>query len=283
MFTKERPDGTYIRDLPVYTQIVPYIVPSRTDTCVIYEQEFDVTKTLEFAQERQLTLAQVFIFAAIRAIALMPKVNRFVSGHRHYQRNRLSFTFAAKSDSNADKEPVDVTMSFSPRSTLKGFRNKIQAHVASLEKKPSPYKEKLLFIFNKLPRFLIKIIIWGLKILDYHNALPASLINIIPFYSTMILTDAGNMDFDAVIYRNYKVGTCGIFCTIGKIKKEDSGDKAKVMFVYDDRITDPLYFVSTIDILRDLIENPEKLDEPFEMTTEQFVRLGLAEKELNDV
>ena len=303
MFTKERFDGAYISNLPLYEKIIPYIIPSRTNTCVVFEQKFDVTKTLEFAKERELPLVQIFIFAAVRAFAQMPKANRFVSGHRHYQRNRLSFNFPVKSSellkdreyaeayngvyNNAhNEEDIDINMSFSVRLTFDGFCKKVKDYINAIDRKSkskNPNNDKLFFIFNKLPRFLVKFLLGIMKYLDYHNALPVSLINSLPFYSTMIITNTDSLPFDATLYRNYEIGTCGIFCTIGAIKKEDSRDTIKIGFTYDDRITDAVYFERTIGIIRDLTENPEKLEEDFEMTTEQLVRLGLSDKELNNI
>ncbi len=54
----------------------------------------------------------------------------------------------------------------------------------------------------------------------------------------------------------------------------------KITFTYDDRITDGIYCARAIDMLRDFVENPEKLETPLELTAEQLEKLGLAEAEL---
>ena len=95
MFTKKRPDGTYIKDLHFFTQLMPYLLPTRTEAAIYYEQEFDVTKTLEYIRKRKrgnlpsrdggnvrVSLFYILLYAAVRAIALKPKMNRFVSGQR---------------------------------------------------------------------------------------------------------------------------------------------------------------------------------------------------------
>ena len=100
MFTKKRVDGTFLKNLHFFTQLMPYLVPTRTNSALYFEQEFDITKTLEFVKNKKATMNISFfyivLFAAIRVIALRPKLNRFISGFRYYQRNRISFNFTAK-------------------------------------------------------------------------------------------------------------------------------------------------------------------------------------------
>jgi hypothetical protein len=247
----------------------------RTDSVIVFEQEYDITKTLEYIQEKNVAFTHLFLYAALRTITQMPKINRFISGLRYYQRNRIAFSF--------NEDDADITVSFTPLLTFEKFCEKIHNHSLSLkqETEEKKDKEKIFSFIKKLPRFLIKFLIWGVKFLDYHNALPVSFTNSLPYYSTMNLTYTGNMNIDSTYYHNFDIGTCGIFCTIGKLKKIDERDKVKITITYNDKITDAVYAAQTLDLLRDLTENPEKLETPPEWTTEQLVRLGLSERELN--
>ena len=280
MFSKERYDGTHIRNQDFFTHILPYTKPARTDSVIVFEQEYDITKTLRYIQEKNVKFTRIFLYAMLRSITLMPKINRFVSGLRYYQRNRIAFTFK--------EEDSDITMSFSPLLPFEKFCDNIQNHSLPQEieteaTKTEKRKEKIFSIIKKLPRFLTRFLIWGVKFLDYHNALPISFTNSLPFYSTLILTTIGDTDIDSTYYHNLKIGTCGIFCTIGKIKNINGQNKVKLTFTYDDRITSSSYFTQAIDLVRNLVENPEQLETPLELTTEQLVKLGLSEKELNNI
>ncbi|MDR0323430.1 MAG: 2-oxo acid dehydrogenase subunit E2 [Treponema sp.] len=299
MFTKKRSDGTYIPNLHFFTQLLPYLMPKRSDACIFFEQEFDVTQTLKYISKRRkdgsgikISLFYIILYAAVRLIAQRPKLNRFVSGHKYYQRNRISFNFVAKRDLSDDGEEVNVTMSFSPRLTLEGFCKKINDHLLTIKKGAGTGAEKTNALVTRLPRLLIKFIVWGVKYLDYHNGLPKSVIDSLPFFSTIFFTNVGSVGIDAPLHHNFEIGNCGIFCAIGKIRKEnilktdgtvETRDKVKITFTYDDRITDGIYCARGIDILRDLVENPEKLESPPELTEEEIKKLGLMEKELNNV
>ncbi|MCL2185712.1 MAG: 2-oxo acid dehydrogenase subunit E2 [Treponema sp.] len=296
MFTKKRHDGTYLKNLHFFTQMLPYLMPTRSDAVIYFETEFDVTDTLKFISEKRrsgselkISMFYLILYAAVRVIAQRPKMNRFVSGHRYYQRNRITFNFVAKREMSDDGEEVNVTMSFSPLLTLEGFCKKINDHISNVKKGEKTDSEKTNSFFTKLPRFIVKFAVWGLKYLDYHNGIPKSILNSLPFWCTIFFTNTGSVGIDAPFHHNFEIGNCGIFCAIGKVRKENilnsSGiaekrDKVKITFTYDDRITDGIYCARAIDMVKDLVESPEKLEVPLVLTQEQIDYLKLAKSEL---
>jgi len=296
LFTKKRTDGTYLPKLHFFTQLLPYLMPTRSDAVIYFEQDFDITRTLEYIRKNRkdgskpnISMFYIFLYSAIRAIAHRPKMNRFVSGHRYYQRNRITFNFVAKRELTDEGEEVNVTMSFSPLLTMEGFCEKIHDHISNIKKGEKTDSEKTNSTFTRLPRFVIKFLVWIIRYLDYHNGLPKSIIDSLPFWCTIFFTNVGSVGIDAPFHHNFEVGNCGIFCAIGKVRREkiinpdgtfDTKDKVKVTFTYDDRIADGIYCARAIDMMRDLIENPEKLEKPIELTPEQIDKLKLAKSEL---
>jgi hypothetical protein len=299
MFTKKRPDGTYIGNLHFFNQLMPYLLPTRTESAIYFEQILDVTNTLKYLHKRRrekkeikVTLFYIILYSAIRVITQRPKLNRFVSGYRYYQRNRISFNFVAKRNMTDEGEEINVTMSFSPLLTLEGFCKKIDDYISILKKGTETGAEKINSLVSHLPRFLIKFLIWGLKFLDYHNGLPLSVIDSLPFYNSVFFTNLGSIGMDAPFHHNFELGNCGFFCAIGKLRREnilkkdgtvETHDKIKLTFTYDDRITDGFYCARSIDLLRHLIENPEELENPPELTEDQLTQLGISQKELNNI
>jgi hypothetical protein len=276
---------------------MPYLLPTRTESTIFYEQILDVTNTLKYLHkkrrennEKRITLFYIILYAAIRVITQRPKLNRFVSGYRYYQGNRISFNFVAKRDMTDECEEINVTMSFSPRLTLEGFCKKIDDYISNIKEGTETGAEKINSLVSHLPRFLIKFIMWGLRFLDYHNGLPLSVIDSLPFYNSVFFTNLGSIGMDAPFHHNFELGNCGFFCAIGKLRKEnklkkdgtvETHDKIKLTFTYDDRITDGFYCARSFDLLRSLVENPEKLESPPELTDDQLTQLGLSQKELD--
>ena len=295
MFTKKRRDGTYLKNLHFLTQIMPYLMPTRTEAAIYFEQEYDVTKTLEYVRKHKdsggpkMTMFYIILYAGIRVIAQRPNMNRFIAGQRIYQRNNISYNFTAKRELSDEGEEFTVTMSFSPLISLEKFCKKIDDYISSHKKGKNSDTEKLNAFLSGMPRFFIRSFVWLVRFLDYHNALPRVIMDALPFYTTVFFANVGSVGIDAPFHHTFEIGTCGIFCTIGKIRKEpclkpdgtvEMRDKVKINFTFEDRITDGIYCARAVDMLRDLVENPEKLEMPLEMTPEQWAALGLAKTEL---
>lgn len=293
MFTKKRNDGTYVKDLPHFNRMLPYVMPSRTEAAIYFEQDFDVTKALEYVRkanegcppgEKRLTLFQLFLCATVRTIALRPKLNRFVAGLRYYQRNRIVFNFVAKKQLTEGGEEINVTHSFSPFETLSTLPPKVSSFVNRVRKGEATDTDDLNALLAALPRWVNRIVFGTLLFLDYHNALPFSFTKDLPFFSSVFFTNVGSVGIDAPFHHNFEFGTCGLFIAIGKIRKEraiaadgsiSERELVKVTFTYDDRIADGIYCGRAIDLLRSLVEDPSALESPPELGPEQLAALAL--------
>lgn len=299
MFTKSRKDGTYIRDLPYFTRMLPYLMPTRTEAAIYFEQDFDVTRTLEYLRaanegrapgEAKLTFFQVFLTATARTLGMRPDLNRFVAGLRYYQRNEIVFNFVAKKELTEGGAEINVTLPFSPSETLSTLPPKVSAYVSRVKKGEATDTDDLNAFLAKLPRFVNRIIFGTLSFLDYYNALPLSFTRGLPFFSSVFFTNVGSVGIDAPFHHNFEFGTCGLFIAIGKIRKErrvdESGrtaerDLVKVTFTYDDRIADGIYCGRAIDLLRSLVEEPSALELPPEaapLAASETAPRGVADK-----
>jgi hypothetical protein len=139
---------------------MPYLLPTRSESVIFFEQKIDVTRTLKYISEKRksnnkvkISLFYLVMYSALRVIAQRPKLNRFISGFRHYQRNRISFNFIAKRSITDDGEEVNVTMSFSPLLTLENFCIKLHEYIMSLKTGSSTGSEKTNSFLSSLPRF----------------------------------------------------------------------------------------------------------------------------------
>jgi hypothetical protein len=295
MFTKKRNDGTYIKDLPYFTKMLPYVMPNRTEAAIYFEQDFDVTKTLEYVRAanadcpegtKKLTFFQVFLCATARTIAQRPKLNRFIAGLRYYQRNRIVFNFVAKKELSDGGAEINVTLPFSPYETLSTLPPKVSAYVSRIKRGEATDADDTTALLSRLPRFANRIVFFALNSLDYHNALPFSFTKGLPFFSSVFFTNVGSVGIDAPFHHNFEFGTCGLFIAVGKIRKErtigEDGqvrtrDMVKITFTYDDRIADGIYCGRAIDLLRSFVEDPVQLEAPPELASEQLDALALKE------
>ena len=65
-------------------------------------------------------------------------------------------------------------------------------------------------------RFLVSLI----RVADFHGILPKFLIDMLPFYSSIWISNLGSIGADAPFHHLYEIGTTSIFMTIGKIQEQ---------------------------------------------------------------
>jgi hypothetical protein len=292
MLKKSRPDGTYLRNLPHFVRMLPYLMPTRSDSTIFFEQDFDVTHTLEYVRAlrgnggagRRVTFFHVFLCAAVRAIALRPKLNRFVSGYNYYQRNEILFNFVAKKTLTDEGTEVNITIPFAAEETVSTLAAKVNEFVSKGKRGDKVQSDSTNVFLMKLPRWLIRFVIWFLRSLDFHNMLPGSFIKSMPFWASVFFTNVGSVGIDAPFHHNFNMGTCSLFIALGIIRKEpvrsESGavemrDRVKVTFTFDDRIADGIYCGRAVDLFRSLVEKPEELEAPPGLSAEQKAELML--------
>ena len=99
----DRRDGVWLRDLDPMHGILPLIYPNRADNEAFIQERIDLTnlnaylaKKTESDPEFKYTYLHAFVAALVRTITLRPKMNRFISGGRIYQRNHLAIGFTMK-------------------------------------------------------------------------------------------------------------------------------------------------------------------------------------------
>ncbi|MCK5250714.1 MAG: 2-oxo acid dehydrogenase subunit E2 [Spirochaetaceae bacterium] len=291
---KKRPDGTYLKDIPAHTKIVPFILPTRISGTIFAEQEIDITETLQFLRrfnkqqtaqgKAKITFFQLFMMANIRSIALRPKINRFTMGYRMWQRNHIRMNFIAKKVLTDDAEEIWISGDYSPFETLGSIGDKYKTLIREATRGDGNESEDLNVTLMKLPRFVARFVFWMFRKLDWWNILPASLMEGSPFHGSVCLTNVGSVGVEAPQHHLFDMGTCGLFVSVGIVRREwkpDSKgnmrqrDLVKVVYSYDDRICDGMYGGRTIVLIKKLTENPEELLEVPELTAVQLEALML--------
>ncbi len=293
MILKDRPDGTRIK-VPSFQGMLPYLFKSRTESALYFKQQMNLSKTLAYINEKNkglpkgeknVTFFQICLSAAFRTIAQRSKLNCFTSGHNYYQRNEIIVAFVAKKKLSDDGEEINVKLPFRLDDTITTIAERVSSYINRQKKGKKNSNTSDTDFFMKFPRPLLKIIMGTFKLLDYFNIAPGSMLKTDPFYSTMFITNVGSVGIDSPYHHLFEWGNNSIFMAIGKIKKgqiidEKTGestisDIVDITYTLDDRIADGIYCARSIELMRDYIENPEKMEQPLELTDEQINRLNL--------
>ncbi len=281
----DRCDGVRLRKLPGFRKMFPYLMRTRTESTIYHAQRLRIARTLAWLgqanadREKKISIFHVLLAAGVRTLALRPEANRFIVGRRIYQRRTIDLSFVVKRELSEEAGETTVKITFDPRSTIADVVERVSSAVKEIRQSSTSRDEGAAAIVAKLPRSLIRLAFWALRTLDYFGLLPASFIKGDALYASVFLANLGSIGLDAVFHHMYEWGNASFFVTIGRPKKEPVVDERgelrvedvlDLKFSLDERITDGVYFQTTINFLSDLIENPEKLEVPPESIPDPY-------------
>ena len=298
MLKKHRKDGTLLRGLPAFTRIMPYLMPDKAGSVIFYQEDFDVTDCLAYIKEWNhrnarkegalLTLFEVVMCAAARAVSLRPRINRFIANRRYYQRNQIILSFVAKKELSDDGKEVNVKVPFEPDETLASVARKVRDYIKKGISEDGHENEKVVDAMMHLPSFLLKFINFAYNWLDDHNFLPYSVTESDPMWSTIFLANVGSFGLDAPFHHLFERGTCPIFMAVARVRDENRITSApdgaprveerkilRVNYSFDDRIADGIYMGRSMELVRRFVEDPAQLDLPAELPPETLAELAL--------
>lgn len=281
----DRRDGTYLSDLDPLHGFTPYLMPNRADNEAFIQESIETAplnaylakKTAELDPDFKYTYMHAIVAALVKTFALRPRMNRFISGNRMYQRNVISAAFVVKktfSDESAESlEYIELTgddnidtLHQRIKKDITSFRGKADAVDNSTDK---------MGMLLKLPRFVLKIIMSCLFYLDRRGKVPYSLIKEDPNYASIFVSNLGSIGLHAAYHHLNNWGTNSLFVVIGEKHMApffDETGKAEMREVIDlgitldERIADGYYYSKTIKLVKHLLSHPELLDTPAKET-----------------
>lgn len=265
---KTRKDGTLIRESDPFHSIVPYVMPKRTEAEVSITETFDVSALIKYMNKRNkkeglnLKLFHAFCTATARTIYLRPKMNIFISGKRFWQRKDISLSFVAKQKFADEAVETLMFLKAKPDMNIDDFSRIILGDVKKAREKSGNDLDGLMNFVGKLPRFILEIVFFVVRRLEYHGIVPEALTNGDPNYSTVLLSNLGSIGAGAPYHHLSNYGTCSIMVTIGTIKTVDKKSTLDVTFTIDERIADGFYFAKSLRVFHYLFAHPELLTEP---------------------
>ena len=276
----DRKDGTLLRDLDSMHFIVPLLYPNRCDNEAFISERIDLTNLNAYLEKKNaespkypLKLFYVIVAAAAKACQLRPKMNRFIANKNVYQRNELTAAFVVKKEFSDNGAEALAKLRFEAQDTMDSIWGKVVDQITAGRSEKADSSTESMDMFNRMPRFLSKFIVWIVTRLDIHGWVPASLIETDPYYCTVVLTNLGSIKLHAGYHHLTNWGTNSVFVVVGEKKKrpffDEEGhcemrDSIDLGLTVDERIADGYYFSKTIRLMKKLLENPELLEQPLE-------------------
>lgn len=279
----DRRDGRFIRNADTMHKFMPFLLPNRTDNEAMMIERVEMTAVEEYVKKKneethdefKYTMFHVICAAIAKIMYLRPKMNYFYEGHRLYERNEISLSFTVKkkfedhSDESLAIIKVDKESDVSPLEQIHGKIKDFLAIVRGNDGQDGT--TDILDTIVKFPRPIVRLIVWFLNKLEYHDMMPKGLVEFDPYHSSVFVSNTGSIKLSANYHHLTNWGTNSFFALIGERKPmpfyDENGNvtmKLAVDFALtvDERIADGYYFSKTIRLLRYLMAHPEELDKP---------------------
>lgn len=264
-----RSDGTLIKRVHPYRKMMFFIMPTRNESVVYFDEYIDVENMLAYLEEAKekfdVDITHAIVAACALGFAENPAMNHFVKGFRLYERNATELTFSMKRKQLDKKAKLAaVKLRIEPGMTFRDFCERVNEKIGEQRSGRRTYHDREYDLFGAIPRTLMRRGPWFLGLLDYYNIMPASFIAKDPMYTSMFIANLGSLGMRAGYHHLYEWGTCPLFMMAGKIEaKPVVVDDAVVVrkmlhvrFSYDERIDDGLTAGLGIRTFKEVMEDP---------------------------
>lgn len=273
-------DGYLVKTMDPVVFLMPYIMPRRCDSECKVNMELDLTNTTKFIKEHRddipgLTLYHMVFAAVVRACALNPEINRFITKNRLYQRKHVRISMMIKKHLAVDGRETCIYPTFEVTDSLaeivKKTNTMAEEALAKMDDDSNSF-DKLTGILCKVPPFIVGGFVKLMMFLDRNGWLPKALVDMQPFHSGFFVTNVGSIGLPNIYHHLYEFGTTSMFLGIGTketVQKVNAAGDSKITrtinikAVVDDRICDGFSYSCAFKTLKKCFEHPEILLEGY--------------------
>jgi len=262
-------------------QVSPYIMVTRNPSTNYFTEAFQITHVERYIRKKRregmtsFGILHVMMAAYCRAVARYPKINRFISGQKIYQRgDDIQFCLTIKKEMTAESPETVIKVHLSPTDTAEDVYNKINAEVAKAKNTPlDSGMDNTAALLTMIPGLVLKFVVWLLKTLDYFGLLPKFLLEVSPFHGSVFFTSMGSLGIPPIYHHLYDFGNLPVFGSFGckrrALEVEEDGTVVQRKYVdfkvtMDERICDGFYYASFFKHFKRILAKPDQLDLPVE-------------------
>jgi len=279
----ERWDGYKVKNILSFHKLLPYLLRTRVGSTNYFEATYDADNLVEYIKRKNEELNienpksyekygfnQFFISALIRVLALRPQLNRFVTNKTIYQRHDIVLAYVIKKEFSDEGEESTTISTFERDSNIEDVREILATSIRGVKDSSDDEAGDFVGDLMKLPKFIIRFIVWIFDLTITIGYMPKSFRNFDVMQASAFISNLGSIGLENIPYHHlYERGTCSLFLTLGKVRKEFALTKDGIVEKYvvdiklsmDERIADGFYYVKSLELLEDILQNPELLDE----------------------
>lgn len=274
----DRKDGVWLKDIDPLHAFTPYLYPDRADNEAFISERIELENINRYLEkknaenpEEPYKLFHVLLAAIVKTLTLRPKMNRFIKGYRTYQRNDLTLAFVVKKRFADEGKEALAFVKFDEDSTIDTVKTKVYGEINECRSEKLDNSTAGMDMLTKMPRFLLRIVVWILHKLDFYGKVPDFLVKTDPNYATCFISNLGSIGLKAGYHHLCNWGTNSLFVVIGEKKltsvcdsegKTQMKETLDIGLTLDERIADGYYYSKTVKLVKYLLQNPELLELP---------------------
>ena len=272
-----RPDGRRVKGIDPVMRITPYVMPMRCDAQVFLKHRADLEAMSRYIRRQkaekneQISYMQIVVAAYVRAVSQHPEVNRFIMNKQLFARNNCSAAFTIlKNPANPDDGEAVVKIKFDLTDTIYDVRDRMTAAVAANRgDQPAGFVDRLLAFLFAVPG-LATVIVGLVKALDRYGLAPGILMEELPFYVGMYITNTASIGLHDVNHHLYNWGDVGLFFGMGTPEKlavvENGETRMKrtlpIGITADERVCSGAHYGRFFSDMKRYLDHPELLELP---------------------
>ena len=272
-----RPDGRRVKGIDPVMKITGYVMPMRCDAQVLLKHRADLESLSRYIRRQKaeknerITYMQILVAAYVRSVSRNPQVNRFIMNKQLFARNNCSAAFTILKDpTDVDKGEAVVKIKFDLTDTIYDVRDRMEAAVAANRGDAPPgFVDKLLGFLFAVPG-LATVVVGLVRFLDRYGLAPGILMEELPFYVGMYVTNLASIGLHDVNHHLYNWGNVGLFLGMGTTEKvaviENGQTRMKrylpIGITADERVCSGAHYARFFNDMRRYLDHPELLEVP---------------------
>ena len=264
----KRKDAKKVKDIDGLHNILIDLKPRRCDSDVYINQKIDMTNLIKFIEKKKkenneykITYFHAIAMAFAKVFYNKKLLNRFICDRTTYERKDVVIAFVAKIAFDDKSDEVMINIKVDKDDNIYDISRKIS--------KKENTNSAVDFV-GSLPKFIRVPVVGMFKYLDKKGMLPESFTKDNLYYSSIILSNLGNLKIGSIYHNLANFGTSSFLATIGVIHKDkiiDNDGIEKIVDICDfgincdERVADGYYFAKAIKMFEYIIENPKLLED----------------------
>ena len=273
----KRPDGKRVKQMDPIVQLTPYLMPMRCDAQVFLDHALDYEALTRYIAQKsregvKITFMEIMIAAFVRGISQVPEANRFVINKQLFNRTELTVSFTLLMDTkDGSYQENAVKIFFDPTDTLFDVSTRVKQVVEANRKPEEPSAVVRLASFLMKVPLLPNAVVGLVKLLDRYGLCPKWFLDIVPFHSSMFITNMASIGMHRVYHHIYNFGNTSLFFSLGTPERSRTVDAAgnpvrksilPVGITADERVCGGAVYAMLFAVMNKHLKDPALLELP---------------------